>query len=110
MDYEDVVFQKSKVIEDFLLNWGLELCKAIKSAETNEELLVLRNVVTEFAVLASAYSESINGFREDLGVSLGEAIEFKRQAILNETHSKEWEQYLKDDEETLNGLMQQNDG
>lgn len=101
MHVEDIRFQKSTAIERLLIDWGYALCAAVKSANNVDDLAAIRSVVTEFSVLASTYSESIEGFQEDLGVSLGEAVDFKRDAIARRTGSNEWGQYLIDTEESL---------
>ena len=101
MNVEDIRFQKSKAIESLLIDWGYALCAAVSSADNVDDLIAVRSIVTEFSVLASTYSESIEGFQEDLGVSLGEAVDFKREAVAKKTGSKEWEQYLIDTESSL---------
>ena len=105
MNIEDMRFQKSKTIEVLLIDWGFSLCAAVNSVDNVDDLSVLRSVITEYSLLASAYSESTEGFQEDLGVSLGEAAELKLDAILKNTGSKEWVHYLLDTEEVLKKLM-----
>lgn len=104
MNIEDIQFEKSETLERFLLDWGRVLCESTRGANSVNDLTAIRSAVTEFSVLASAYSESTNGFREDLGVNLGEAVDLKLNMIKNQKENKEWEFYLRDTEAALGEL------
>lgn len=104
MEIEAIKFEKSKVLEQFLIDWGYELCKAVRVASSDPDLCALRSVAIEYSVMASTYSESTGSLREDLGTSLVEAVDFKIDMIKQHTNSHEWEHYLEDTEEGLKAL------
>ena len=97
-------FTKSEVIERLIIEWGKALCVSVKNTNTTTDLEAIRLIATEFSVLVETYSNAIDGFNESLGVSLGEAIEFKLQSIKSQDGSNEWQHYLADDQATLEEL------
>lgn len=100
-------FTKSEVIEHLIVEWGKALCVSVENANTTTDLEAIRLIAIEFSVLAETYSNAIDGFNESLGVSLGEAIEFKLQSIKAQDGSNEWRHYLADDEAVLEELSKQ---
>jgi hypothetical protein len=104
IDIESVTFQQSELLERVIVSIGMTLCNALVRAERYDEIIALREIAGEFALLASVYGEQTNRIPESLGVSLGEAIEFKLQSIKAQDGSNEWRHYLADDEAVLEEL------
>lgn len=101
MNIETFTYKQSDALEAFLVAYGYTLCDAVKGASRADELDTLNEFIVEYGALASAYSISVKGFREDLGVGLNEAALMKRKAITERTHNKEWRHFY---EETLAAL------
>ncbi len=101
---EEIKFEKSNVLESLLISLGDALCQSVDEASTPSELLGINILAIEFSALVSAYSETTDGFREDLGASLVEAIQFKYDFLTKQLYPNEWQHYLADVKQSLSSL------
>lgn len=97
-DIEHIEYHQSAVLEHTILKIGELLSHSLNDANREDELAALRELIGEVSLLASAYSLKTGRLREDLGVSLREAVSLKLSATRKDANrvDGEWRHYAAD--------------